>query len=210
MAGYQYDVFISYPRRGGITAWVRQVLEPLLREKLAENLPHGEAVSIFLDTAMEIGSRWPDTLAEAHHRSKLLVPVLSHPFYGSGWCVSEWKNMVAREDAVAQALGGPAPKLIFPIRYNDREDDRLDTDISDSELRAQVKARSYDCVRDFNCLEHPRGDTSTAHDLRRQINRLCEGVLREAILAPPPWKPDWPRLPQVAISGSDRRFPRGM
>ena len=65
MAGYQYDVFISYPRRGGITAWVRQVLEPLLREKLAENLPHGEAVSIFLDTAMEIGSRWPDTLAEA-------------------------------------------------------------------------------------------------------------------------------------------------
>jgi hypothetical protein len=63
---YLYDVFVSYPQRGGLRRWVAQVLQPMLEEKLAG---FGTSGRVFVDTlSIDDGTDWPDRLSDAHLR----------------------------------------------------------------------------------------------------------------------------------------------
>ena len=99
MSNYEYDIFISYRRRGNIPSWVENVLKPELVGHLDALLD--DHVRIALDVGiLETGSDWPSALSDAHLKSKIFLVVLSANYFRSGWCASEWKNAVARESTM--------------------------------------------------------------------------------------------------------------
>jgi hypothetical protein len=198
---YLYDVFVSYPQRGGLPDWVAKVLKPLLEEKLDE-AGIDEKPRIFVDTkSLQDGIDWPDDLSEAHARSRVIVPVLCAPYFRSGWCTSEWTNAFERE-ARERQRSGTSLSLVLPLRYNDLSNDTI-SQLEDEAIREQVRKRTRRDVSEFSCLVNPKADIEAALKFRRDIEHFCEESLLPAIKKAPAWRPDWPRLPKKAILGSD-------
>jgi hypothetical protein len=205
---YQYDVFVSYPQRGGLIAWVANVLGPMLEDKLAEAGLLGHP-RIFVDTqALVPGQDWPDRLSQAHARSRVIVPVLCAPYFQSGWCTSEWTNAFARE-AAERTRAGSVPSLVLPIRFNDLEDHHVD-DLGDASVRNQVRARTSFDLRFSSNLVNRLADTDVALSFRAHVERFCAQWLLPAIESAPPWRDDWPRLPLQPISGRDASWKASM
>ena len=73
--GYEFDVFISYSRRGSAPKWLMNHFYPKLKECLADQI--APAPTVFLDKQMERGVSWPDRLDKALRRSKILGAVLN-------------------------------------------------------------------------------------------------------------------------------------
>jgi TIR domain len=116
---YQYDVFVSYRRQNPVRGWVQEQFHPLLTQWLAESMP--EEPSIFIDEGIETGETWPDTLRHALKTSRLLVPVLSPPYFRSRWCRAELDTMLAREQELGMRTPHNRDGLILPIRFHDGE-----------------------------------------------------------------------------------------
>lgn len=92
---YEYDIFLSYPRIDPIGSWVEYVFAPELRKWLRAEL--GER-TVFQDTAdIEPGQRWPQRLADALGRSRLMIAIWCPPYFTSKWCMAELETMRARE-----------------------------------------------------------------------------------------------------------------
>src|ERR1700751_3134899 len=86
---YEYEIFISYPRRIQVRGFVIGGFGPVLEEKLALRLPQPHKV--FIDQKnLETGVRGPDALADIHAKSKVLIPVLIPAYFNSDWCV--WRS----------------------------------------------------------------------------------------------------------------------
>jgi hypothetical protein len=66
--GYSHDVFLSFPRSGGVREWIAIHFLPLLSEALGHNLPREP--TIFSDLSMELGVPWPIQLGEALRHSR--------------------------------------------------------------------------------------------------------------------------------------------
>src|SRR5512146_1527304 len=92
---YHWDVFISYRRAGNVTGWVQNHLHPVLVSCLADELDRPPQV--FVDNQMEVGTYWPDELANAQRMASYLLAVWSPPYFTSPWCVAELHSMWARE-----------------------------------------------------------------------------------------------------------------
>lgn len=198
---YLYDVFVSYPQRGGLPSWVSQVLKPLLEEKLDE-AGMTDKPRVFVDTmSIRHGTDWPDHLSEAHARSRVIVPVLCAPYFLSGWCTSEWTNAFEREERERQRTG-TSFNLVFPLRFNDLSDEDI-AELKDKSVQEQVRKRKRRDVGEFSCLVNPKADTESALKFRQEVERFCGDSLLPAIRAAPPWQPDWPRLPKKPISGRE-------
>lgn len=198
---YQHDVFVSYPRAGALRRWVREVFAPQLDEALA-TAGLGRVPSVFVDVNdIDPGTDWPKELADAHHSSRVVVAVLCGPYFESGWCTSEWKNILAREEALFTATGN-RPRLLFAIRFNDTTDGDV-ASLGDPIVREQVKARSRSEFGPYAHLVNRLSDTERAHDFRTLVGDLCDGPLKDAIRRAPAWDKDWPRLPEKPISGRD-------
>jgi hypothetical protein len=198
---YSHDVFLSYPRLGSIKRWVPDVLQPLLEEYLSDEL--GRAAKIYLDVKDEgPGARWPEDLSEAHLGSRVFVPVLSAPFFRSGWCMSEWSNAIKREEIVRTKKKAP-PKLIIPIRFNDTTEAHI-AELG-AKLSNQVRARIRADFGRFNTLvkNNVMSEMSHAYEFRTELQTLCEKHLADAVRQAPPWDASWPRLPEKPISGQD-------
>src|SRR5262245_48735271 len=113
MAGYRYDVFISYARRGNVPDWVQNHFKPMLERCLDDELGRAE---VFLDATMESGTRWLPELRDALLCSRVLVPVLSAQYFLSSWCIAELQSFLLRETGreVNQTL-------VMPVRFADCE-----------------------------------------------------------------------------------------
>lgn len=197
---YEYDVFVSYPRRGRLPEWVRNVFQPQLQRSL-EDAGLGWAPRVFVDQLqIAPGEIWPELLANAHHRSRLVVAVLAGPYFESGWCTSEWKNALAREDALAAA--GERPIVLLPLRYNDTTDEDVEA-IADPAVRGQVRAKARQDFGRFANLVNPTADTERAFEFREAVSELCERLLKPALRRSPAWDATWPRLPALPVSGRD-------
>ncbi len=72
MSGYQFDVFLSYRRAGTVLPWVHNHFHRMLVKCLTDELERRPEIFIDVD-GVEVGDHWPDTLAQAHSRSRLLV-----------------------------------------------------------------------------------------------------------------------------------------
>ena len=196
MTDYDYDVFISYRRRGNIPTWVENVLKPELANQLDTLLDNQVRIAVDVDI-LETGADWPNELSDAHLKSKIFLVVLSANYFRSGWCASEWKNALARESTTEQSL-------VYPIRYNDLHDDTLDK-LPES-LRDEIKRKLRDDFGQYTTLVNPQSDTNRALEFRDKVLQLCENVLTPAIENSPAFDNSWPTLPEVPWDGEDPRW----
>src|SRR5215475_7953130 len=74
VAGYKYDVFISYARRGSVQKWLMNHFYPKLKDCLADQM--APVPPVFVDKKMPRAVSWPDELRKALHESKILLAVL--------------------------------------------------------------------------------------------------------------------------------------
>lgn len=87
---------------------------------LAEEL--GQPPRIFLDEQIEAGHVWPEELADALARSKVLVGLWTPLYFSSAWCQSELAHMYARERQCGLRSRGRRGSLIIPATLHDGED----------------------------------------------------------------------------------------
>ena len=115
---YDYDVFLSYPVDSLAGKWVSNHFLPVLKEEVEAQDP---TVKIFCWTENEIGVIWDNKLKQAHSRSKIMVAVLTPPyFFKSQWCPTEWETMRKREEILRLGLNlDGTDSLIFPVLFSD-------------------------------------------------------------------------------------------
>lgn len=180
MPGYEYDVFISYSRELAVARWVREVLEPEVRQWLPQHVPHEPRV--FRDErSVEPGTPWPDAIAHALLTSKLMLAVWSPGFFRSDWCMSEWQTMRERERRLDQAPGFRTG-LVYPLRFTDG--DHFDPEARDIQ---------WVDVYEFSALEQAFRTTPDYLACRKRIQGICE-QLGARILDCPAHDPSWPSL----------------
>lgn len=182
---YEYDIFISYRNMGSIKKWVPNVLVPEIQERMDACLP--SSAKIFLDkTDISPGAPWPQTLQDAHLRSKIFIMVLSWNYFSSGWCHAEWSNAVERYDQTQK-------QIVFPIRYNDLKDEHIE------KMPSDVKTSVTDIQREdfgpFTTLNSREGDSALATTFRQTVEQFAENILCPSLEKAPDFNPKWPSLP---------------
>ncbi|GHF98286.1 MULTISPECIES: TIR domain-containing protein [Amycolatopsis] len=178
MPGYKYDLFISYSRHGTARNWLLNHFYPRLAECLVDEI--APAPKIFLDKDMPRAVHWPAQLESALHHTKIMVAVLSAPYWESPWCMAEWGSMEAREQLLGLVSLERPQGLIYPIRFADSH-----------RLENEGRLRSW---WDFKGLDNPdRGfqESRDWHSFQQKV-RQCAQDLAELLSQVPPWRPDWP------------------
>jgi TIR domain len=179
---YEYDVFLSYRRAGDWPGWVENAFLRVFRHWLDEELGH--PARIFVDQEMDTGTSWPDRLALALARSRVLVPLFSRQYFDSRWCKMEFAVMCERENRCGFGTPGNPHRLIVPAQIHDGDD-------IPAEARCIQAAPLQDCADPFmreNSLKWDR--------LSERINTWVPDV-KAAIRRAPQCDPGW-----VALAGS--------
>jgi len=177
--GYRYDLFLSYRRTPNVSAWVHNHFHPRLRDCLSDEL--ADEPRIFLDVAQDPGTPWPANLRYALQRSRLMVAVLSPPYFRSRWCLAEWQTILRREQMLG--LDGPqsAVRLVYPVQYSDGEE-------------FARNARHLQMDDRFKKLRYPQpafAESNRYLDFHDALVSLAE-CLADRLRNAPSWQPDWP------------------
>ncbi|MFF3457121.1 TIR domain-containing protein [Streptomyces sp. NPDC002730] len=184
-------MFVSYSRSAGhVKEWVWNHFYPNLKKCLEDQL--GDT-RIFIDKQMneKVGLPWPEMLADSLGKSRLLVPVLSPPYFQSEWCVAEWGTMEKREEQVG------APGLIYPVVFADGK-------------RFPENVRNRQLYRRFKKYNNPYPsykDTQSYDDFYREVGRLAQRISNR-LNDVPPWCDDWPVLRPPAGKPRAAQMPR--
>jgi hypothetical protein len=181
VSGYEFDVFISYSRRGSAQRWLMNHFYPKFLDCLADQI--APAPKVFVDKAMERGVSWPDRLEKALYRSKILVAVLTPPYFESPWCMAELHNMFAREKFLGLAGPGCPQGLVYPILYSDSSNFPDLTELK----------RSW---WDFKSLALPDMAFQRSEDwllFHRKVTAFAEDLV-ELLHEVPDWRSDWPAV----------------
>ncbi len=182
---YQYDIFVSYRRHD--TDWVRWTRENFagsIRSLLAPKLTR--TVEVFIDEQIEPGAPWPDYLAGALARSRVLVPLLSRNYFCSPWCRLEFSLMYQREQQLRTQYPKAPWRLIFPFVIDDGDS-------------FPIAARKIQCVgiHSFANPIWPAGTVRHAQ-LAEVIRPCCEEIAR-ALAQGPRFDPGWEQLTQEGM-----------
>jgi hypothetical protein len=194
VTNYEFDVFLSYSRKGSSPAWVHNHFLPKLRDCITDEI--GREPTVFVDQEMETGTVWPTRLAQVLTRSKILVSIYSAQYFQSKWCQAEWRSMAERERLLGLASPELARGLILPVLYSDSQNfpeyglDRMWHDMKGLDVPEPMFQQSLDFLE--------------FHRRMRMIATDIEQLLKDA----PPWQPDWPvHRPDVPIPPTTK-FPR--
>lgn len=189
VSDYEFDVFLSYRRAGTVRPWVHDHFHPLLVKCLIDWMEREPRV--FLDRdAIDVGDQWPERLADAHSRSRLVVAVWTPSYFGSKWCVAEWRSMLERQQQIRLAACNSPAHLVFPVQLKDGES-------FPDDARA---AQSWD-MKKWNVSSEAFSQTAGYVDFERKVDELAQR-LTKTFDAVPAWRPDWPLL------GADPMAPR--
>jgi hypothetical protein len=191
MAGYEFDLFISYRRSGTVPDWVRNHLHPMLWDCLADEL--SREPRIFLDSTMEVGVHWPFGLEWALRRSRLLLPVWSSQYFTSPWCVAEWQTMRARERAAGMATERRPHGLIYPLTFTAWQN-----------LPAEARKRQYRDLEQWNIPYPQYRNTEEYIGMHREVRRIAADLASEVDQVPS-WRPDWPIVHPTAVFRPPKR-----
>lgn len=183
---YEFDVFLSYSRKGGSPGWVHNHFLPKLRDCLTDEM--GDVPTIFVDQHMDTGTVWTSDIERALTRSKLLVSIYSPQYFRSEWCLAEWQSMAAREQLLGLASRELTQGLIYPVLYSDSANfpdygkDRMWHDMKGLDSPDLVFQQTSDWLK--------------FHNKMREIALNLAGLLDKV----PQWRPDWPIVrPEVPI-----------
>lgn len=191
---YRWNVFVSYPNKGSIGPWVRELLVPLLEERLENHAV--DPPNIFVDKTCIRDGTWPEVLSEAHARARTYLFILSYPTIESGWCRTELELALIRQRNV------PTRSVCFFVRFNDfTAENRTRLDKLVPGLSDLINAQQ---CRDWAHLNElcPEDRGKQRHlELREEVSSLAEAMYH-TIKDPPPFDPNFPRLPKVALAGN--------
>lgn len=182
MAGYAFDVFISYSRFGSAPKWLMNHFYPKFRDCLADQI--APAPRIFLDKKMPRGVDWPAELRKALRESKILLAVLTPPYFDSPWCRAELHSMFAREEMLGLAGLDQPQGLIYPVLYSDSDNFPPEA----ANLR-----RSW---WDFKALATPEPvfqQSRDWHDFHQKVTELASDLV-QLLKQVPEWRADWPLI----------------
>jgi hypothetical protein len=185
VSGYEYDVFISYSRRGSVREWINNHFFITLQECLADEI--APEPRVFLDQAMQRGVDWPKKLQRSLHRSKIMIAVLTPLYFTSPWCRAELYSMLAREAKLGLATLDCPRGLIYPILYSDSDN------FPEEDVEALRRAWN-----DFKDLSTPKlvfqrcPEWIPFHRRVVEVARDVVDLLGEA----PDWDADWPLIPK--------------
>ncbi|WIX92464.1 toll/interleukin-1 receptor domain-containing protein [Amycolatopsis sp. DG1A-15b] len=181
--GYEFDVYLSYSRQGSVSEWVFNHFFPSLSEALDDEMPYEPR--IFVDQNMATGLAWPLSLERALLRSRLMVAVLSAPYFRSQWCLAEWMTMSGRErESVA------TDDLIVPVVYAGGKNF---PDFARS--RQLVDFKTWSVPHDL--FRHSRDYL----DFHREVRRLAVDIA-ERLRTVPEWDAAWQVVRPDAVSPS--------
>jgi hypothetical protein len=178
VSDYEFDVFLSYSRKGSSPRWVHNHFLPKLRDCLTDEI--GSEPRVFVDQEMEIGSLWPSRLEQELARSKILVAIYSAQYFQSDWCTAEWKSMAARESILGLACPELTRGLIFPVLYSDSHNfpdyglDRMWHDMKGLDNPEPMFQQTVDWL-----------------EFHRRMRRIATD-LEQMLLQVPEWRADWP------------------
>ena len=176
---YEYDIFLSYPRKGQVCPWVYNHFLPLLRNCLDSHLE--QEPRIFVDSAQPTGVRWPDYIKDALLHSRLLVAVWTPPYFRSLWCLAEWNSMLQRESVLIQTGNNPPRGLVYPVVYSDG--DHFHPRAKETQYRRNLSAFTYP----YPCYRHSSAYLPF-HDAMMSMAEELEAHLSEI----PEWEANWP------------------
>jgi TIR domain len=178
VSGYKFDVFISYSRRGSAPKWLMNNFFPKFQDCLTDHMEL--APRIFLDAGMPRGNNWPNELIRALRHSKVMVAVLSPPYWQSTWCLSEWKSMRAREKSLGLTDLARPQGLIYPILYSDSEN-----------FPEEGRELAWWDFKEFAVPEKVYQESREWPLFHRRVRELAEDVV-ELLTQVPEWRSDWP------------------
>jgi hypothetical protein len=192
--GYDYDLFVSYTRKGPVGEWVHNHFYPRLSAWLAVYWDSDRDPQIFIDSQIETGTRWSDVLKEKLLRSRCLVAVLSPPYFRRPWCLAEWRSMWEREDLLARR--GARPRLIFPVVFADGDS-----------FPADARAAQLRDLSRFN-VPYPQFRRTREYILFDREMQVVAQDLARMIGTAPEWESDWPIVEPPAQADSGFQLPR--
>ena len=182
---YQYDAFISYcwyasapSNRTDFRSLVVNIVKPLIEESLRSEI--GRA-NIFIDSDCNVSEKWARRIADAHLRSRLLIPILDGPYFHSSWCLEEWDAFSLRETLLLEHTG-KTYNLIVPLRYADGDCAHED-----------ARRRDWADIADL-CSTGPAFKRSKQYlKLETKMKKLAE-TIRDLINKSPDWHDFFPLI----------------
>lgn len=188
MPGYQFDVFISYSRRGGAPKWLLNHFYPKLRDCLTDEIAHPR---IFVDKTMPRGVHWPSQLQKALRHSKIMISVLSAPYFTSSWCLAELRSMHEREKVLGLAGLDRPQGLIYPVLYSDSDNFRPEEGLE----------RSWCSFKGLDTCEPVFQTSEMWVPFHQKVKEFTQDLV-ELLRQVPEWQPDWPliEVPEPLLS----------
>jgi len=176
-AGYEYDVFLSYPHAPPFGRWVHehllQFFEPYLTNALSR------PARVFVDrTGIIVGDSWPERLKRALARSRCMVAIWSPSYFGSAVCVWECVVMLHRAFRTGYTPENPGG-LVLPAKVHDGE-----------HFPKFVKDIHY---TDFSRFARVgEGFTKTERYIEFQDLLITwTDAISKVVATAPTWNPDW-------------------
>jgi len=179
--GYEYDIFLSFPRAGGAFDWVRNHFHPVLLETLTDAL--GQPPRIFLYTEQENGLAWTANIVRSLQRSRYLVAVWGPTYFRSAWCLAEWESIRRREQLLGMRTVDDPRGLIYPIIYVDG------ANLPEEALT--IYSNSTANLSDW-AVPMPQFKDTPGFVLFYVAMRGVANELRDLLPQAPPWQKDWP------------------
>jgi hypothetical protein len=176
VTGYNYDVFISYQRRGETLEWVKSHFEPALYHSLAIELDRKP--KIFVDYKLWAGTTWPVELGQKLATSRIIVSLWTRNYLKSDWCALELAHMLAREEETGRRSEQyPTGVIAIPIIHDGKT------------LPAELRMiQTFEVQKYFN--PRMRKDSKKSERLWDVVSENAE-ALAALVEAAPEWKQEW-------------------
>ncbi|WP_394617407.1 TIR domain-containing protein [Lentzea sp. JNUCC 0626] len=175
---YKYDFFISYSRKGTVQKWLLTHFYKKLVEYLADEC--APAPRVYMDRTMPRAVEWAHNLENSLRYSKIMIQLLTPPYFESDWCMAELESMHQREAMLGLAGSDISQGLIYPILYSDSDNF---PDIG--------RMRSWQDFKEYAYAEAVYQDSVEYLGFCRQVRVLARDLV-QLVQQVPPWSPDWP------------------
>lgn len=172
---YKNNVFISYTR-GELAPWVNKLFAYYLNEYL--KLEIGNHLGVFVDSSIESGNDWENTIKENLAGSQVMVCLLSPEYFKSEWCRREMALMMERENQADWQGRDKNSRLIIPVRLGD----------GDFYPDAVNRIQLYDLEEHVSF--NPERYTAKANALEAEIKPLVK-LLKNKLENIPDYNKDW-------------------
>jgi hypothetical protein len=177
---YEHHIFISY--RHFDRYWVKWTRDNLALPLTSLLRPALGNVDTFIDEQIETGASWPQSLAQNLSRSRLMVAVLSRPYFESRWCRIELALMHHREKANKFRTSKNPAGLIIPLIIDDG--DHFPTKVT--EMQGE---KIHEFANPFIRIDSPKQE-ALAEVLRTKVCPAIEKALRKV----PEYNPSWEKI----------------